>query len=205
MTSQVKAVLDAYHQRIEQERQQRANATQPLGDDWRDNALLAVGPETGQLINILVKSLNKPNIVEIGTSFGYSGIWLADAARASGGRVTTLELKQHKSDYAKEQASKAGLADYVDFKVGDALQLLDDIDFGIDFVLLDLWKDLYIPSLERFYPKLNPGAIIVADNILRPAGEDVKRYQQAVRALPHIHSVLLPVGSGLEVSRYEPS
>jgi predicted O-methyltransferase YrrM len=153
MTSQVKAVLDAYHQRIEQERQQRANATQPLGDDWRDNALLAVGPETGQLINILAKSLNKPNIVEIGTSFGYSGIWLADAARASGGRVTTLELKQHKSDYAKAQANKAGLAEYVDFKVGDALQLLDEIDFGIDFVLLDLGRiyisrrcSVFIPS-----------------------------------------------------------
>ena len=204
MSEQFKAVLDSYHVRIEQEKQQRANATAPLSEDWRDQALLAVGPATGQLINLLVKSFETPHILEIGTSFGYSGLWLAEAAQATGGKLTTLELKAHKSAYAKEQATRAGLADYVDFKIGDALTLIDEIDFGIDFVLLDLWKDLYIPALARFYPKLNPGAIIVADNMLRPGGEDVKRYQQAVRALPHIRSILLPVGTGIEVSRYEP-
>jgi predicted O-methyltransferase YrrM len=74
----------------------------------------------------------------------------------------------------------------------------------LDFVLLDLWKDLYVPSLEAFYPKLNPGAIIVADNMLHPGGEEVKRYGKAVRAKPGLASVLLPVGSGLEISRFEP-
>ncbi|ENN85108.1 O-methyltransferase [Rhizobium freirei PRF 81] len=67
-----------------------------------------------------------------------------------------------------------------------------------------MWKDLYIPCLEAFYPKLNPGALIVADNIFMPANEDVKRYGEAVRAKPGITSVLLPVGSGIEVSRYDP-
>ena len=71
-------------------------------------------------------------------------------------------------------------------------------------MLLDLWKDLYVPCLEAFYPKLNPGAIIVADNMLYPGGEDVARYGRAVRAKPHMTSVLLPVGQGLEISRYEP-
>ncbi len=203
MDDKIKTVLAAYHERIEHER--KARETFPAGQDgdWRDQALLAVGPATGQLINILARSLQTPHILEIGTSFGYSGIWLAEAARASGGRLTTLELKPHKSQHAHEMSTQAGLADFVDFKVGDALALIDALPFGIDFVLLDLWKDLYEPCLERFYPKLNPGAIIVADNMLRPGGEGVQRYHKAVRAKPGISSVLLPVGTGLEVSRFE--
>jgi predicted O-methyltransferase YrrM len=100
-------------------------------------------------------------------------------------------------------STKAGLADHVDFKVGDAVEMIGELPGGIDFVLVDLWKDLYTPCLEAFYPKLNPGAIIVADNMIRPGGDEVKRYGERVRALPKIDSVLLPVGSGLEVSRFD--
>ena len=75
---------------------------------------------------------------------------------------------------------------------------------GIDFVLLDLWKDLYSPCLDAFYPRLNAGAIIVADNMLRPGGELMQRYADAVRAKPGMSSVLLPVGTGIEVSRFRP-
>ena len=144
-----------------------------------------------------------PTILELGTSYGYSGIWLAEAARASGGRLITMELHDYKSDFAREMASKAGLADAIDFKVGDAVEMIAELPDGIDFVLVDLWKDLYVPCLEAFFPKLKPGAIIVADNMLRPGGEDVRRYGKAIRAKPGIASVLLPVGSGLEISRLE--
>lgn len=201
MNAKIQNVLEHYHQRIEQERQ---IAREARGEDWRQQALLAVGPETGQLINILAGSLKAPVILEIGTSFGYSGIWLAEAAQRTGGRVISLELHEHKSLYAQEQAKEAGLSGWIEHRIGDALQLIDELEVGVDFVLLDLWKDLYVPSLERFLPKLNPGAIIVADNILRPGGDDVRRYQEVVRQKPGISSVLLPVGSGLEVSRYEP-
>ena len=101
-------------------------------------------------------------------------------------------------------ATRAGLADHIDHRVGDAVAMIGAMSQGIDFVLLDLWKHLYVPCLEAFYPKLNPGAIIVADNMLHPGGEGVERYGKAVRAKPGITSVLLPVGSGLEVSRLEP-
>jgi predicted O-methyltransferase YrrM len=203
MDEKVLAVLDAYHQRMRDEEKRRQES--PPSGDWRDQVLLAVGPETGQLLNILAKSQRAPNILEIGTSYGYSGIWLAEAARASGGRVTTLELQDYKAAYARDMATKAGLAGHIDFQVGDALQLIAALPFKIDFVLLDLWKDLYVPCLEAFYPKLNPGAIIVADNMTYPGGEEVKRYGRAVRAKPGMSSVLLPVGSGIEVSRYEPA
>jgi len=199
----VSAVLAEYHQRMREEGQKmRAGGFGP--GDWRDKVLLAVGPETGQLINILAKSLKAPRMLELGTSYGYSGIWLAEAARASGGRLTTMELQDYKSAHAREMSAKAGLAEHVDFKVGDAVAMIEAMPAGIDFVLVDLWKDLYTPCLEAFYPKLNPGAILVADNMTMPGGPEVAAYGRAVRAKPHMTSVLLPVGSGIEVSRYEP-
>nr|WP_245497559.1 DUF1442 domain-containing protein [Rhizobium ruizarguesonis] len=106
-------------------------------------------------------------------------------------------------DLRTRHGGQGGLAEHVEFKVGDAVQMIGELSQGIDFVLVDLWKDLYVPCLEAFYPKLNPGAIIVADNMLRPGGDDLKRYGEAVRAKPGISSVLLPVGSGLEVSRFD--
>lgn len=203
MDENVSAVLAAYHQRMRDEGERmRGGALGP--GDWRDKVLLAVGPETGQLINILARSLKAPTILELGTSYGYSGIWLAEAARAAGGRLITMELQDYKSAHAREMSTRAGLADFVDFRVGDAVEMIEAMPAGIDFVLVDLWKDLYVPCLEAFHPKLNPGAILVADNMLRPGGAEVAAYARAVRAKPHMTSVLLPVGSGLEVSRYEP-
>jgi predicted O-methyltransferase YrrM len=176
----------------------------PRDAGWRDRVLLAVGPETGRLINIIARRLEAPTMLELGTSYGYSGIWLGDAARASGGRLITMELADYKSKYAREMATKAGLADYIDHRVGDAVAMIEELPHGIDFVLVDLWKDLYAPCLEAFYPKLNPGAIVVADNMLRPGGEEVQAYGRAIRAKRGMTSVLLPVGTGIEVSRYEP-
>lgn len=206
MDDRIKTVLDAYHARIEDEEKERAESPPIDGQPpiWIDRHLLAVGPETGQLINILARAFEAPNIVEIGTSYGYSAIWLAEAARATGGRLTTMELQDYKSAYAREMSIKAGLADHVDFQVGDAVQLIDALPTGIDFVLLDLWKELYVPCLEAIYPKLNAGAIIVADNMIRPEGESVRQYGRAVRAMPEMRSILLPVGAGLEISRFEP-
>lgn len=202
MDDKIRAVLDIYDARMREEHAEM-NLDFPGSMAKRDKFLLPVGPQTGQLIHILASSLQAPSILEIGTSYGYSGIWLGDAARESGGRVTTLELQDYKSAYAREMATKAGLEGYIDFKVGDAVALIEALPLRFDFILLDLWKDLYVPCLEAFYPKLNPGAIIVADNMTFPGGEDVQRYGRAVRAKPGMTSVLLPVGAGIEVSRFE--
>ena len=164
---------------------------------------ISVTPSQGKLLYLLARLLNAKNILEIGTSFGYSGIWLAEAARRSGGHVTTLELAKNKSDYARDMSKKAGLADYIEFKNGDALDLIKEMKGGWDFILLDLWKDMYTPCLEAFYPKLNPGAIIVADNMISPGGPEVARYGKAVREKPKMTSILVPVGQGLEISRFE--
>jgi predicted O-methyltransferase YrrM len=202
----VRAVLDEYHVRMESERPRLRRASEegtlgPIIDEF----LLPVGPDSGELIYILAKSLKAPTILELGTSYGYSGIWLAAAARASGGRVVTMELSEKKSAYARDMSKKAGLADFVDFRVGDALKMIGELTSGIDFVLVDLWKGLYEPCLEAFYPKLNAGAMIVSDNMIEPASEreTVMRYQKALRARAKISSILVPVGSGLEISRFD--
>ncbi|OBR50048.1 methyltransferase [Paraburkholderia tropica] len=201
MDDSTSAVLDAYHERMQLERAQPRTSRQ--GGKSTDHLMLAVGPDTGRVLNIIAGSLDKPNILELGTSFGYSTLWLADGARRGGGKVTTIEQLEHKSAYAKECIRAAGLEDYVDFMVGDALDTIDALPQKFDLVLVDLWKDLYVPCLDRFYPKLNAGAIIVADNIVRPGGDNARLYQEAVRQKPGMQSILLPVGTGIEVSRFE--
>lgn len=201
MDEETAAVLEAYHQRIQQERAQPREA--PGGrDGGQDQRMRAVGPQTGQLLNILARGLDAPTILELGTSFGYSGIWLAEAARATGGRLITMEVHAYKSAFARDMAQRAGLADHIDFRVGDAVEMICALPDGIDFVLVDLWKDLYVPCLEAFYPKLNPGAVIVADNI-RTDHSDVMDYVRTVRAKPGMTSVMLPVGQGIEISRFK--
>ncbi|WP_047453022.1 O-methyltransferase [Rhizobium rhizogenes] len=204
MDDKILAVLDEYHELIREEQSKPRDMPPGGRDGGQDRRMRAVGPETGRLLNIIAKSLKAPNILELGTSFGYSGIWLAEAARATGGRLITMELHDYKSGYAHDKATKAGLANHIDFKVGDAVEMISELAVGVDFVLVDLWKDLYVPCLEAFYPKLNPGAIIIADNMIRPGNEDVQAYGRAIRAKAGITSVLLPVGSGIEVSRYAP-
>src|SRR5579872_3656706 len=107
-----------------------------------DEFLLPIGEQTGELIRLLVRGARPRTILEIGTSYGYSTLYLAEAAREVGARVITLELAAHKSAYASDALQRAGLADHVEFQVGDALELLPQLAQTLDFVLIDLWKDL---------------------------------------------------------------
>ena len=108
-----------------------------------------------------------------------------------------------KQEYARAALSRAGLAEFAEFKLGDAREPLAALPGPIDFVLLDLWKDLYIPCFDLFYPKLGSGAMVVADNMIFPefSRRDAEDYRKHVRAKADLQSVLLPVGSGIEVSR----
>jgi predicted O-methyltransferase YrrM len=169
-----------------------------------DELLLPIGPATAALVNTLIKEAGSRRILEVGTSYGYSTIWLAEAAQVTGGIVTTLELHPRKANYARAQLEKAGLAELVDFRVGDALATLERLPGPFDFVLLDLWKEFYVASFDSIYPKLADGALIVADNMIYP--ERARRYadvyRERVRNAADMTSVLLPVGSGIELSRY---
>lgn len=198
----VRQVLAEYDARAARERS--AHETGWDADGRRDQLLLRVGPETGRLLNILIKGARARHILELGTSYGYSTVWLAEAARATGGRVATLDVAPYKQEQARSMLGRAGLAQVVEFHSGDALELLKSLEGPFDFVLLDLWKELYVPCFELFAPHLARGALVVADNMLRPeySRPQADEYRAHVRRRPDMQSVLLDVGSGLCVTRY---
>ena len=168
-----------------------------------DEFLLPVGPATGQLMNILIKEAKATTILEIGTSHGYSTVWLAEAARATGGKVITLDVHAGKQEYARKALGKAGLASLVEFKLGDARESIAALPGPIDFVLLDLWKDLYIPCFELFYPKLGSGAMVVADNMLFP-GIFARRRGGVSQARPRQSGYSVGLVAGRKRNRIEP-
>lgn len=203
MDSKVAAVLNEYAKRMEAESRLMKELPRDEAVRRRDEWLLAVGPDTGALLNALAKATGARHVLEIGTSHGYSTLWLAEAMAHTGGKVTTIELHEGKAEFAKQHVAKAGLSAYVDVLVGDALAILRTLGAPIDFVLIDLWKDLYIPCFDLVYPKLAAGALVVADNMLQPehVREQASAYREHVRSTAHMTSILLNVGSGLELSR----
>ena len=207
MDQAVRDVLDEYAQRAASEREKIESMSRggggASGQSFTiDDLLLWVGPDTGRLLNTLIKGARSKRLLELGTSYGYSTVWLAEAARATGGRVVSCDVSATKQAYARERLDRAGLGDVVELRTGNALETIPTLEDGIDFVLVDLWKDLYVPCLERFLPKLAPGAIVAADNMLQPvqAKADALAYRRAVRKAPGMSSVLLSVGSGIELS-----
>jgi len=200
----VETVLAEYEARAEREEALRDTLGPAEAERRIDEMLLPVGRATGTLLNLLAKEGCARRILEVGSSFGYSTVWLAEAARAVHGRVISLELKATKTEYATAQLARAGLADFVEFRVGDALASLAGLAGPFDLVLIDLWKDLYVPVFELLYPKLAPGALVIADNMIEPASArpHAQAYRHAVHVARDMSSVLLPVGNGIELSRY---
>ena len=205
MDASVRAVLDEYHARDARERPvQRSLVGTPGYESRRNEFLLCIGPYTGRFVNLLVKSTQARSVVEVGASYGYSTLWLAEAARETGGKVYSLEIDPRKVEYSRAMMRKAGLDSQVEFLIGDALVTLAGFASRADFVLIDLWKPLYVATLEAVYPLLNPGALIAADNILLP--EQYKRYSEeylaAVKLKSALETVTVPIGDGIELSRF---
>jgi len=202
MDPRAKQVFAEYAVRAAEEARLMQRLSYSEGMARRDDFLLPIGEDTGTLLSLLIRSTRPKTVLELGTSYGYSTLYLAEATQAVGGQVFTLERAAHKSEYAQAAIERAGLAAAVQFHVGDALTLLPTLAGPFDFVLLDLWKDLYVPCLELLMPRLRAGAFVIADNMIYPeqARTDANAYRQRVRELG-LDSVLLPIGSGIEVSR----
>lgn len=174
----------------------------PAGFAVRDEFLLPVGPEVGAFLHALILARRPRRILELGTSYGYSTLFLADAARAVGAQVVTMELADYKQAHAREQLEKAGLADVVDWRCGDAVSMTAADPGPFDFALLDIWKELYLPCFEALYPKLAEEGVICADNMITPemARPEVREYRAAVKAKPDLQTALLPIGQGIELT-----
>jgi predicted O-methyltransferase YrrM len=202
--SKIEAVLKKYHQRMDAENIEMQSIPRDVGMKRRDEFLLSVGVETAQFLNTLAKSACSKTILEIGTSYGYSTVWLAEAARANHGKLITLELSVEKARYAQQQIHEAGLSDFVEFRIGDAIQSIENVHETYDFILLDIWKELYVPCFEAFLPKLNYGAWVIGDNMVFPPSSrpEAEAYRKRVRETNAFDTVLMPIGSEIEVSFY---
>jgi predicted O-methyltransferase YrrM len=164
-------------------REKGGQLNRPMTTQERTEALsefyIPVTPEAGQLLYSLVRATRPATVVEFGMSFGISAIHLAAAVRDNGtGRVVTTELSVTKIAAAKQTFAKTGLDDVITILEGDALTTLADLDGPVDFVLLDGWKDLYLPVIELLEPRLSAGVLVVADNASAP---DMKPYLDHVR------------------------
>jgi predicted O-methyltransferase YrrM len=142
-----------------------ATATAQERADALSDVYMPVTPEAGRLLYSLVRATRPQTVVEFGMSLGLSGIHLAAAVKDNGsGRVVTTELSAAKVATAKNNFTAAGLADVITVLEGDALETLKTLDGPVDFVLLDGWKEFYLPVTELLEPHLPPGTLIVADN-----------------------------------------
>jgi predicted O-methyltransferase YrrM len=198
----VAAVYAEYQARdaIEQERWRTTPMSSGLVDP--NEFLLPIGAEVGAFLHALILAHRPNRILELGTSYGYSTLFLADAARAVSATVITMELAEYKQDYARKEIEKAALSSAVDFRCGDAVAMIEADDGPFDFILLDIWKELYLPCFNAFYQKLSDEAIIAADNMIFPemARADVRKYRAAIRAKTDLQTTLLPIGSGIELT-----
>jgi predicted O-methyltransferase YrrM len=143
-------------------------------------AYLPVSRAAGRFLYLLARATAARNVVEFGTSFGISAIYLAAAVRdGGGGLVTTTEIEPSKCAVAAANLQEAGLADLVRILEGDVRDTLKAAQGPIDLLFLDGWKDLYVPVLELLRPRLRRGALVVADNVNFP---DSRPYARLVRA-----------------------
>jgi predicted O-methyltransferase YrrM len=177
----------------------RFGADNDARETERPKRMLNVTADTGRLLWILVRAARATRILEIGTSNAFSTIWLADAARETGGRVTTLELLPEKIALARENLSRAGLAERVDIREGRAADTLPALSGPFDLVFLDANRPEYLQYLELVVPKVVPGGLLVADNVVSHAAE-LGDYLARVKSDPRLFSVTIPIGNGEEVS-----
>ncbi|HEX6725109.1 MAG TPA: class I SAM-dependent methyltransferase [Gaiella sp.] len=159
---------------------------------------LAVGPDSGRLLFALVAPNAGCEVLEIGGSRGYSTVWLASAARILGGRVVTLEQEPGKIEAWRRNIADAGLEEWAELVEGDAKEILPELEDGFDVVFLDAWKDDYELLFGVARTKLDPGGIVVADNVT--TSSTVEAYAAARQADPTLVSVTVPIGHGLEVT-----
>lgn len=161
--------------------------------------LLNLEPETAMLLAILVRSGRRTRVLEIGTSNGYSTIWLAWAVRDAGGTVTSIERDAAKQARAGENLRRAGLLDAVRLLQGDATEVVAGLDGPFDCVFFDADRFSAPAQLRLLLPRLTPDALLLADNV-RSHPDEIAGYLAALESLPDFERLVVPIGKGLSVA-----
>ncbi len=169
-----------------------------LGD-----AYIGVPPEVGRLLYLTARAINAKQVVEFGTSFGISALYLAAAMRDNGGRFVGSETEANKIAVARENLDRAGLAAFSEVRAGDALETFQDLAGPVDLVLLDGWKDLYLPMLKLLTPKLRKGSVVIADNIFTFRTGLAHYVEHMQNPANGFRSTTLTLGEGIEYSVFD--
>jgi predicted O-methyltransferase YrrM len=190
LDDRVRAVLERL------EREDADERAQGLPSEVRARAVV---PTTGRFLFALVAPQADCEVLELGGSRGYSSIWLAAGVRHLGGRVLSIENDPKKVEAWRRNVEEAGLDGSAELIEGDALEEVPKIDDVFDVVFIDAEKDDYEELFQRARTKLEPGALVIADNVL--SHEDaLGAYSRARQADPTLESVTVPLDRGLELS-----
>ena len=168
---------------------EEGRALQVIADVWRRQRYLAVPEEDGRLLRILAETIGAQHVVEIGTSTGYSGLWLLLGLLRTGGRLTTFEIDPERHRLARENFARAGFAGRFEAVLGDAHVEVARLTGPIDLVFLDADKDGYVDYLAKLRPLVRAGGLVVAHNMARPAPDP--RYVAAVTQDAALETVFL--------------
>jgi len=134
-------------------------------DQNQRRGMMNVPEEDGRLLRLLTETVGAKNVVEIGTSNGYSGIWFSLALRTTGGKLTTFEIDAGRASLARENFKRAGVEQYITLVEGDAHEEVTRIEDPIDLLFLDADKEGYLDYLDKLLPRVRPGGLIVAHNM----------------------------------------
>lgn len=162
-----------------------------------------IEPESAKFLSMLIGIQQSKEILEIGTSTGYSTLWLAEAAFKTNGRIVTLEIDAERSAQAAAHALVLGLKAIIDFQVVDALHYLKQCTKTFDFILLDAERDAYVEYWKYLPHLLNKkSGVLIVDNVISHAA-DVQLFLQQIEADTHLMSHILPIGAGLLLVSYK--
>ncbi|TMA12480.1 MAG: methyltransferase [Deltaproteobacteria bacterium] len=169
----------------------------------RSKKMLNITPETGEFLELIVKAVRARCILEIGTSNGYSTIWLLKGARATGGHITTLEMQSHKIVMATENFRRAGVADLVDLRHTEAGIFLLSESQLFDLIFLDSERNQYVGWWPRLSALMAPGGLLIVDNATSHPAE-MADFIALVRESKAFITSLVPIGNGELLAYREP-
>jgi len=170
--------------------------------------MLAITKETGELLNMLLRLINAKNLLEVGTSTGYSTIWCAEAIIENSGKIITIEKNQGKIKRAKENFQKAEVSEIIEIKEGNAIKILEELNSQeknknfFDMVLIDADKENTIEYFDLVLPMISKGGIVVTDNMLYPKKyrDDMKKFSNYIKTNPTLRTITSPIGNGEEIT-----
>ena len=165
---------------------------------WRDK-LVALDPPKAEFCYALCRAMGARRIVEAGTSYGVSTLYLAAAVRDNGGGIViATEYESEKAKVARANWAEAGLAEFIELREGDLRQTLNALEGPIDFLLLDIWTPMVRPALERVAPHMRTGAVVVADNTAASREAYAEYFGFVADPANGFSTMTLPLEGGLE-------